>query len=133
MRPAIDDVTRAFWTGGLEGELRIQFCDACDRWVHPPAAACAECGGPLEPRPVSGRGRVFSFTVNEQPFHPDVAPPYNIAIVVLDEQDDLRLLTNLVGIDDDEIAVDLPVQVEFEEHGDYAVPLFRPVSAPTSS
>ena len=59
MRPAIDDVTRAFWTGGLEGELRIQFCDACDRWVHPPAAACAECGGPLEPRPVSGRIRWY--------------------------------------------------------------------------
>lgn len=128
MLPKLRDETRPFWTGGADGQLLIQFCSACDRWVHPPVKTCPTCDGGLEPRPVSGRGTVFSFTVNEQPFHPDVEPPYDIAIVVLDEQDDLRIVTNLVDCDLDEIEVGMPVQVVFEAHGEIFVPLFEPAN-----
>ena len=122
----LGDRNRPFWTGGLDGELRIQFCVSCDRWVHPPMATCPTCDGTLEARPVSGRGTVLTFTINEQPFHPDVEPPYNIAVVVLDEQDDLRLVTNIVHCDLDAIEIDMPVQVVFEIHDEIAVPLFEP-------
>jgi uncharacterized OB-fold protein len=126
--PPLDDVNRAFWTGGAEGHLLIQHCAACDRWVHPPAVACATCGGQLVPRPVSGRGTVFTFTVNEQRYHPEVLPPYVIAIVVLDEQDDLRLPTNLVGCDPAAVEIGQAVHVVFERQADseHVVPLFRP-------
>lgn len=126
MLPALTDETRPFWTGGADGHLLIQHCTGCARWQHPPASSCSRCGDPVEAKPVSGRGTVFTFTVNEQQFHPDVPPPYVIAIVTLEEQDDLRLPTNLVDVEDAQLRCGLPVQVRFEPHGDVFVPVFGP-------
>jgi uncharacterized protein len=126
--PAITDLNRAFWTGGANGELLIQRCASCGRWVHPPTDRCPACAGELHPEPVSGNGTVFTFTVNVQPFHPDVPPPYVIAIVELDEQDDLRLPTNIVHCDADALYVGMPVRVLFEPNGDVFVPVFEPSS-----
>lgn len=125
--PPLTDANRPFWTGGADGVLLIQFCAACERWVHPPASSCGACGGQVEPRPVSGRGTIFTFTVNSQTFHPDVPPPYTIAIVELDEQADLRLPTNLVDCDPATVVVGQPVEVLFEQHDEHWVPLFRPI------
>ncbi len=55
-----------------------------------------------------------------------MAPPYSIAIVTLDEQDDLRLATNLVGVEPDAIEIGMPVQVVFEPNDEIWVPLFQP-------
>ena len=124
--PALNDLNRAFWTGGAQGELLIQRCEKCTRWVHPPGAECPACGGGLRPEPVSGRGTIFTFTENFQQFHPDVPPPYVIAIVVLDEQDDLRLPTNIVDCDPAALECGSPVRVVFEQQGEIFVPLFTP-------
>jgi uncharacterized protein len=124
--PPLDDVNTPFWTGGASGELLISFCTSCNRWVHPPAATCEACGGRLAPQPVSGNGQVFTFTVNRHQYHPDVPPPYVIAIVELDEQADLRLPTNIVRCDYESLRCGLPVRVVFEQHGDVFVPLFEP-------
>jgi uncharacterized OB-fold protein len=128
MLPTLDDRNRAFWTGGANRQLLILRCGECGRWVHPPVAQCPSCAGELSPQPVSGHGTIFTFTVNEQQFHPDVAPPYVIAIVVLDEQDDLRLPTNIVNADADTLQVGVPVQVLFEQHGEVFVPIFEPAA-----
>ncbi len=117
---------RAFWTGGARGELMILRCAACRRWVHPPVAACPDCGGGLTAEAVSGRGTVFTFTINHQPYNPAVPPPYAIAIVELDEQDGLRFTTNIVNVDLDEIEIGMPVRVVFEQHGEVFVPVFEP-------
>lgn len=127
MLPELREATTPFWTGGADGQLLILHCESCDRWVHPPTSTCPGCGGSPSPRPVSGRGTVFSFTVNEQQFNPDVDPPYTIAIVVLDEQDDLRLVTNIVDCEPDDLAIGMAVEVLFERNGDVYVPLFTPV------
>lgn len=124
--PTLNDVNRPFWTGGAKGLLLIQHCVACERWVHPPQARCPDCDGELLVDPVSGDGTVFTFTVNEQPYHPDVPPPYVIAIVQLDEQDDLRLPTNLVRCDPGAIEIGMRVRVLFEPHGEVFVPVFEP-------
>lgn len=125
--PAITDANRAYWTGGADGILLIQRCASCQRWVHPPVDGSCECGGQLVPEPVSGLGTIFTFTENHQQFHPEVVPPYVIAIVVLDEQHDLRVVTNIVNASGDELEVGTPVRVLFEDHGEVFVPLFEPV------
>ena len=131
MLPPLTDLNRAYWTGGARGELLIQRCAACGRWLHPPAPTCPSCAGTeLRFDPVSGNGTIFTFTVNHQPFHPDVPPPYVIAIVVLDEQDDLRLPTNIVDCDPDTLACGMAVRVGFEQHGDVFVPVFSPAGQP---
>lgn len=107
--------------------LRVARCEACDRWIHPATEQCGDCGGPLTWAPVSGRGTVFTFTVNHQPFAPDLPVPYVIALVQLDEQDDLRIPTNVVGCDPAEVTVGMAVAVCFEQQGDVFFPLFGPV------
>jgi uncharacterized protein len=127
--PSLTDASRPFWTGGEHGQLLILWCGACRRWVHPPRGSCPACGGPLEPRTASGRGTVFTFTVNRQAFRPDVPVPYVIAIVELEEQSGLRFTTNIVGCDPAAVRIGMPVTVAFEQAGGAPgiwVPVFRP-------
>jgi uncharacterized OB-fold protein len=124
--PPISDVSRSFWTGGAEGRLLILQCQLCQRWVHPPIGLCPSCRGELVPHPVSGRGSVFTFTVNRHAFNPAVPVPYVIAIVELEEQPGLRFTTDLVDCDVDQVYIGMPVEVLFEPTGEAWVPLFHP-------
>lgn len=129
MLPKLTDANRAFWTGGAQGRLYVPRCRDCRRWVLPSILTCPGCGGPTESLPVSGRGKVFTWTLNSYRYHPDVAPPNLIAIVVLDEQEDLRLATNLVDCEEADVSAGLPVEVVFERHGEIYYPLFTPVTS----
>lgn len=73
---------------------------------------------------------MFTWTVNHHAFHPDVPTPYVIAIVELAEQADLRVVANVIGCDPDDVAIGMAVEVEFELHGEHAVPVFRPAAVP---
>ncbi len=130
VRPALDDANRFFWTSGADGVLRFLRCAACGYYLHPPAPRCPHCGSTeLAPEAVSGRGEVFTFTVNHQSWDGSTEP-YVIAIVALAEQDDLRLTTNIVDCDVGDVAIGQPVEVVFEERDDIWWPLFRPAEAP---
>jgi hypothetical protein len=124
--PPLDEHNHAFWTGGAEGRLVLLWCDACGLYVHPPARSCPRGHPALARRPVSGKGRVFTFTVNRHAFHPSVPVPYVVAIVELAEQDDLRMITNLVGCRPEDVFIGMPVRVAFERQGDLHVPVFEP-------
>jgi uncharacterized OB-fold protein len=126
MLPPLDDGNREFWTGGADGRLHLPHCDACDRWVFPPTTTCPTCGGPATYRPVSGKGRVFTYTVNHQRYNPEVPVPYVIAIVELVEQDGLRFTTDIVGCPPEDVRVGMPVRVVFDEQDGVFVPIFEP-------
>ena len=65
--PQINDDNRAFWTGGRDGELLIARCDDCGYYIHPPTPRCPRClDDNVHPHAVSGRGRVYTYTVNER-------------------------------------------------------------------
>lgn len=124
--PRLDDETGFFWTSGKDGRLRILRCEACRYLVHPPAPVCPTClGRSLSPDVLSGRASVATFTVNHHPWDGS-SEPWVVAIVELDEQADVRLMTNIVGVDPDEVAIGMPVQVVFEDHDPVFVPLFEP-------
>jgi hypothetical protein len=130
LRPYLDADNRSFWTGGERGALMVHHCRGCGNWFHPPAPLCRACHSrDVGPEQVSGRGTVASYTVNVQPWLPG-AQPYIIAWVELVEQPALRLMTNLVDVDAEEVHLDLPVEVVFEPHpdGDIWLPLFRPAT-----
>lgn len=129
MLPQLTDHNRPYWTGGSSGSLMIPRCDDCGRWVDPVFDQCQTCEGSVHHEPVSGRGSVFSFTVNRHEYHPNVPPPTVIAIVQLDEQDDLRIVTNVVGCDPSAVRCGLAVQVDFEQHGEVYYPVFTPAEA----
>jgi len=124
--PALEKDTAFFWTAGAEGRLLICRCQACGRYQHPPLPSCPECGGESAPAPVSGKGRVATFTVNHQPWVPGMAVPFVFAAVELIEQPELYVLTNIVDCATDEVRIGMPVEVCFEQRGDIFLPQFRP-------
>lgn len=124
--PLLTAENTAFWTGGAEGRLLIYRCRACRDWFHPPRPLCPKCGSlDVGPEPVSGRGKVLSFTINHQAWSPSAPPPYAVAIVELVEQPGLQFLSDIVGCAPEEVAIDMPVKVVFEQHEDVWLPLFE--------
>ncbi|MGH9017688.1 MAG: Zn-ribbon domain-containing OB-fold protein [Acidimicrobiales bacterium] len=127
--PRLDLTHRFFWTSGADGKLRFQRCGECGKYAHPPAPRCPYCLADAQgPAPVSGRGVVHSFTVNYQQWFPD-AEPYIIAVVTIAEQDDVRLTTNIVDTEADDVAIGMEVAVDFDHVDDVWLPVFRPVGA----
>jgi hypothetical protein len=95
------------------GELRLQRCDGCGRWRHPPRVLCAECGSEAYSwQPAAGTGRLFSWTVTHRPIDPAFEVPYVVAVVELDEGP--RLVGNLTGVEPAALRLDLPVVVDVE-------------------
>jgi len=115
-----------FYAFLARGELRLQRCAACGAWRHPPRHRCVQCGSvDATWEAVTGRGRVFSWTVTHRAIDPAFTPPYAILVVELAEGP--RLVGNLRGLEPSELALDLPVVVEIEHASDTVGLLwFRP-------
>ncbi|MGQ0432987.1 MAG: Zn-ribbon domain-containing OB-fold protein [Microthrixaceae bacterium] len=127
--PALDDTNRFFWTSGADGQLRFLRCQSCGYYLHPPLPRCPSCGSrELAPEAVSGRGEVYSVTVNHQSWDGGTEP-YAIVLVALPEQDGLRLTTNVVGCPPEDVHIGMSVQVAFEQRDDVWFPLFELVPA----
>lgn len=125
--PAITDMNSYFWCGGKDGDLHILRCGACGRYAHPYAGRCVGCGAKeMAPAAVSGRATVVGFSVNHQPWFPHVPVPYVVAIVTIEEQDDIYLVTDIVNCDASDVSIGMKVQVLFERYNNIFIPLFEP-------
>ena len=130
--PALTALNRPYWTSGSHGTWRLQRCPDCERLIHPPTLRCQYDHAVPEWVELSGRGTVESWTVNYHPFYPGFPTPYVIAFVNPIEDNRVRVLTNLIEIDPDEVFCGLPVRVTFDlgsdggDRDDVYVPLFRP-------
>ena len=126
--PQPDALTAPFWEACRRKVLEVSACADCGHRFLPPGPCCPHCwSSRLAPQEVSGRGRVFSFAVYRRTYHPGMPAPYVVALVELDEGP--RLISNIVGCELEEVAVDMPVQVRFEAAGDFMLPRFVPVGA----
>ena len=106
----------------------VQKCSACSMVMWPVKPRCNNClSEDLMWTPVSGKGTLYSFTLMHQVFHPGFAAevPYNIAEVDLEEG--LRIITNIVGCDNADLQIGMPVKVTFEDVTDeVTLPKFKP-------
>lgn len=132
--PKITSVTQPFWDAAAQKKLVVQRCRACGGFVWCPRPCCGECGSDqLEWGAVSGRGKVFSFTVIRQAigrgargFEKEI--PYVVAWIDLEEGP--RLCSNLVGCPLEKVTIGMAVEVIFEEAASgIFLPKFRPRSA----
>jgi hypothetical protein len=131
--PRLDEDNTFFWTSGSDGKLRFLRCRECRTYVHPPSPVCPEClAGDLSPEAVSGRAKVVAFTCNIQEWIPG-SDPYLIGLVAIEEQESVRLTTNLVDVELDEVFDGMTVEVVFEHNDDVYLPLFRPAPAGEAS
>ncbi len=127
--------TRRFWEGAARGELVLPRCDACARLVWYPDGACRWCGGTAHTwSPVSGRGRLFSWSIVHRAFIPQLADlvPFVTGLVAIDEDPAVRLATIVVDYPHDSLRIDMPVTVTFRPlrfagvDGTVTAPLFAP-------
>ena len=125
--PPLTTRTADFWRSGADGVLRIAHCRACGFYMHPPQPVCRRCHSmDVGFDPVSGRGTVYSFTINRYQWKPGMPPPYVIADVELAEQAGLFVQTNIVGVAVEDVAIGMAVTVEFEQAEEAFIPVFRP-------
>ena len=131
--PVADIDSAPFWAGLRRHQLLILRCDECRTFVHPPQASCPRCLSlAVTPEAVSGRGTVYSFTVANREFAPGIKPPYVVALVDLEDQVGLRLVTNLVNVAIGDVSIGMPVRVVFcDLEGENAtLALFEPAREP---
>jgi uncharacterized OB-fold protein len=127
--------TREFWAGAARGELVIPRCDGCARYTWYPRTRCRRCKGETFTwTSMSGRGRLFSWAVVHHNFLPQFAAlvPFVPALVALDEDPAVRVVTRMVDCDPADLAFDMRVHavyrpLEFDTvHGTVTAPLFVP-------
>jgi len=110
-----------WWEALARHELVVQRCARCGTWRHPPAPLCAACHATAARfERVSGRGRVFTYTIVHHAVHPLLADrvPYNVVVVELPDAGGVHLISNLIDVPAAELRVGLEVQVGFEDLDD---------------
>jgi len=68
---------------------------------------------------------VVSYTLNYQPWTAELDVPYVVAIIELVEQSGLRFVSNVIGMDPQQVHIDMPVRVSFLSVEDVWLPMFE--------
>ena len=73
----------------------------------------------------SGTGTLYSYTTVYRPQQPSFETPYVSAIIEVAEG--WYMLTNLIGIEPEDVRIGMPVEVDFHELSEeITLPYFRP-------
>jgi uncharacterized OB-fold protein len=128
--PAASAETVGWWEAAADHRLVVQRCTACGRTRHPPGPVCPFCrSSSAEWSALPGTGTVYTYTVVRQAFIPSLRDkiPYTVIVVELDGAEGARIVSNLVDVEPQEVTVDMPVEVVWEDMGpELALPRFRP-------
>ena len=113
-----DELTKPFWDAANEGRLVIQNCVDCDKLQNPPQPTCSECGvgDSLGWKQMSGRGTIYNYcVVYDCPIRLlQEDQPFNLAVVMLDDDPGIQMYSVLPGTPVDEVPVGGAVEVIFE-------------------
>ena len=131
--PFVHPEVKPFWEATAEGRLVLPKCLECDTLIWYPRPFCPNCASTrVEWIAASGRGSIYSFTVNRRG-QADLtayreAGVYVLAYVELEEGP--RVMTNIVDCDPDSVRIGQQVEVVFHDTGQgTALPRFRPRGA----
>lgn len=129
--PRVQPELAGFWKALRSDRLLLPRCDRCDFLVWPPRPYCPNCSSlEVSWEPASGRGVVYSYTVNRRGrgynrmYRDD--SPYVIAYVELAEGP--RVLSNVVGCQPGDVHIGMPVAAVFEHDGEDVIMRFRPAT-----
>ena len=126
--------SKPFFDALKERRLLIQRCEECGLAYYYPRPFCPAClSARVEWEQASGRGKLYSFVINQRAA-PGFVAPYIIAVVELDEGP--RMMTNLVDIEPDPelVRCEMPVEIVFDDvDDDFTLPRFRPIEVSQDS
>lgn len=128
--PHSDDALAApFWNAAREDRLVLPYDRASGRCTWYPHA-----GADIDWREAKGPARLVAWSVVRAPINPDFEPPYAPALVVLDCEPGVRLVTQIVDCDFAELRCDMALELCFRTleprtHAPFRAPVFRPAHA----
>lgn len=115
-----------FYRALEEKRLAVQRCCTCGALRGLPSPGCGECGSlDWQEQTLSGEGIVFSYVIHYHPPLPGFASPHPVVLVDMDE--DVRMIGAMDGIPVDQVAIGQKVKVAFLRRDDVAA--FRFVAA----
>lgn len=119
--PETNPETKPFWDGCAAGKLVLPRCKDTGKFIWYPRGISPWTLGPVEWVEVSGKGKIYTFSVMQR-----ADPPYCIGYVELDEGP--RMMTNIVDCDFAKLAIGQPVKLKFiaSEGGGPSLPFFAP-------
>jgi uncharacterized OB-fold protein len=125
-----DPWTEPFWLAAREHRLVAPRCQSCGTFRMPPSPFCRTCRQQaVDWVELSGEGTVYSFITTHQALIPQLRDfvPYVVAVIELDDAPGIRLMSNLVDTETDDVRVGMPVQVVWDDvHANATIPRFRP-------
>jgi uncharacterized OB-fold protein len=119
--PFVLPEVKPYWDATAAGQLVLPKCDECGTVIWYPRPFCPACASTsVSWMPASGRGTVYSFTVNRRgvadlPAYRD-AGVYVLAYVELEEGP--RVMTNIVDCDADLVRIGQKVEAVFHDTGE---------------
>jgi uncharacterized OB-fold protein len=102
-----------FFAGLANKQLLGSRCEGCGITYATPRSYCMECGAPTEWTELPQEGRVHTFTTcyfGGEAFLEET--PFTLILVEFDGVDTL-FLSRLIGVEPDEVAIDMPVKARF--------------------
>jgi uncharacterized OB-fold protein len=129
--PVLPEV-KPYWDATASGQLVLPRCVECQQVIWYPRPFCPACASTrVDWVPASGRGTVYSFTINRRgvadlPAYRD-AGTYVLAYVELDEGP--RVMTNIVDCDPESVRIGQKVEAVFHDTGEGTALLrFKPAA-----
>ncbi|MFC1971448.1 Zn-ribbon domain-containing OB-fold protein [Chloroflexota bacterium] len=130
--PILEPETVPFWDYCKKHELRMQQCSQCGHIRYPAGIICPKCHSmEAEWVRLSGKGKIYSFIIFHRIYHEGFRNdmPYSVAIIHLEEGP--RMISNMVECKLEDIKIDMPVEVVFEDVTDeFSLPKFKPAYLP---
>jgi uncharacterized OB-fold protein len=126
--PTIEAESKPFWDAAKEGKFLILRCNTCGEAHHYPRPFCPSCWSEdVAWEEASGRATLYTWSTI---FMNDLPPfgskiPYVAGAVDLEEGP--RVMTNIVGVEPDQLQAGMALVVDFEAlNDDISAPVFRP-------
>ncbi|MDG6079814.1 hypothetical protein E3U23_11510 [Erythrobacter litoralis] len=116
-----------FWEGLTEREFRVTKCKDCGDWNWIPYEGCRSClSQNLEWTPISGKGKLMTFSVVHRGPPTFGTDPYGVALVEMDEHPrSIVLLANVVDTDLDTLEIGMPMEIVYEDIPGENITMYR--------
>ena len=126
-RPTIDIDSKTYWDAAKNKKLMIQYSlDTKEYFLYSKQLTNTTDSKNVEWREVSGKGKIYSFTLVHAPAGPAFKDdtPYIVASIELEEGS--RIISNIITQDVENISIGDSVKVVFEKQDDeFTIPKFE--------
>lgn len=116
--PVPDEVSAPYWAACARHVLTLPRCSRCAEFTLPPDSTCPHCHS-LDPEftfaPVTGNGKVRTWTIIRQSFLGGFDVPFLLVDVQLDDQPHVRMIGRLLDGPETVLRIGDPVRIAFED------------------